>query len=246
MRRWHAQCFRPVCPTRDTAITMSNPTAQRPAPIATFAALSGVAGFVDAACFLALSKVFTAHVTGNFAALASALLKPDGTAWLRVTVIVAFAFGIVSAVGTARVVARTRLADAAPAATRYIVVGVEAAWLVVLLAVHALPIGDPWARLSIAWFAGGAMGCQSALSKLPGRLGIGGRTTVMTTNFTEWTIAAIERNPHDRALTQLSWQLLFFLAGAAAGAIGESRFGVVALVAPLAVLVILAFTRAFR
>jgi uncharacterized membrane protein YoaK (UPF0700 family) len=44
-----------------------------------FVALSAVAGFADAACFLALSKVFTAHVTGNVAALASVLVTSDDT-----------------------------------------------------------------------------------------------------------------------------------------------------------------------
>lgn len=54
-----------------------------------------------------------------------------------------------------------------------------------------------------------------------------------------------ERDPPDSALMQLSLQSLFFLAGAAAGALGVSRFGVGALVVPLAVLAVLAVMRFF-
>ncbi|MEX3937174.1 DUF1275 family protein [Paraburkholderia phymatum] len=46
--------------------------------------LSAVAGFVDAACFLGLSQVFTAHVTGNLAALARALVIASNVVELRV------------------------------------------------------------------------------------------------------------------------------------------------------------------
>ncbi|PTB17885.1 hypothetical protein C9I57_25500 [Trinickia symbiotica] len=206
-----------------------------------FVVLSAVAGFVDAACFLALSKVFTAHVTGNLAALASALVKPDETTALRIAVIVAFAGGGVCAVIAARII--TIDGRAAPMRARRAVILVEAAWLALLLASQAVLSDGTWARYAVALCAGAAMGCQSALSKLPGELSMGTPTTVMTSNFSAWTIALVERmtrrhdrDRHDRTLVQLSLQLLLFVAGAAAGALGLHRFGIAVLGVPLALL----------
>jgi uncharacterized membrane protein YoaK (UPF0700 family) len=234
-------------PSADAAHERPNPPSSPHPPISTFTVLSAVAGFVDAACFLALSQVFTAHVTGNFAALASALVKHDSTAWLRLTVILAFAIGTCSAVCAAHViVCHSRIAIVR---ARRIVIGVEAAWLGLLLISHAVLSDDTWARYAIALFAGGAMGCQSALSKLPGALSMGAPTTVMTSNFTAWTIALVERfarkksEPKEQTLMQLSFQLFAFIVGAAAGALGVHRFGIVVLVLPLLFLSTLALTR---
>ncbi len=211
----------------------------RPA-MSMFVVLSAVAGFVDAACFLALSKVFTAHVTGNFAALASALVKPDETTGLRIAVVIAFAAGGVCAVFTARIVAID--GRAAPTRAHRAVIVVEAAWLALLLVSHAVLNDEVWARYAVALCAGAAMGCQSALSKLPGEVGMGTPTTVMTSNFSAWTVALVERvtrrerDRHDRTLVQLSLQLLLFVTGAAAGALGLHRFGIAVLGVPLALL----------
>lgn len=235
-------------PSTDAPHKVPEPPRNPDPPISMFVALSAVAGFVDAACFVALSQVFTAHVTGNFAALASALVKHDRTTWLRLAVIISFAIGTLSAVCAAHViVARGPIAITR---TRRIVIGVEAAWLGLLLTSQAILSDDTWARFAIAFFAGGAMGCQSALSKLPGALSMGTPTTVMTSNFTAWTIALVERVSRkerpskDRTLIQLSLQLVVFIAGAAAGALGVYRFGIFVLILPLLLLVALALTRA--
>lgn len=221
-----------------------------------FVVLSAAAGFVDAACFMALSQVFTAHVTGNFAALASALVKPDGATGLRVAVIGAFAGGGVCAFCVA--CALDARDDAAPAPVRRAVIRVEAAWLALLLVLDAVLPEGAWARYAVALCAGAAMGCQSALSKLPGAAGLGTPTTVMTSNFSAWTLALAQRltrrkpgagdaddaaAAQDRTLVQLSLQLLVFMTGAAAGALGEQRFGVMALAVPLALLAALSFSR---
>jgi len=235
--------------------------------MAMLAALSAVAGFVDAACFLALSQVFTAHVTGNFAALASALVKLDAATGLRLAVIVSFAGGAISAVFVAHAVGgyeREVTATAtAPARVRRAVMHAEATWLLFVLVAHAALPGplDPshaLARYAVAIFAGAAMGCQSALSRLPGDAALGAPTTVMTSNFSGWAMALGQRllrlphdwhhprdphDPHDHTLTRLSLQLGLFILGAAAGASGEHRFGVAVLAAPLAGLLILGATR---
>ncbi len=209
-----------------------------------FVVLSAVAGFVDAACFLALSKVFTAHVTGNLAALASALVKPDETTGLRIAVIVAFVGGGLCAVYAARTV--TIDGRDAPMRARRAVIVVEAACLALLLVSQAVLSDEAWARYAVALCAGAAMGCQSALSKLPGEVGMGTPTTVMTSNLSAWTIALVEhmtrheRDRRDRTLVQLSLQLLLFVAGAAAGALSLHWFGIVVLGVPLALLVGLA------
>ncbi len=223
-----------------------------------FVVLSAAAGFVDAACFMALSQVFTAHVTGNFAALASALVKPDSATGLRVAVIGAFAGGGVCAFCVA--CALDARDAAAPAPVRRAVIRVEAAWLALLLVLDAVLPEGAWARYAVALCAGAAMGCQGALSKLPGAAGLGTPTTVMTSNFSAWTLALAQRltrrkpgagdaddaaaaAAQDRTLVQLSLQLLVFMTGAAAGALGEQRFGVMALAVPLALLAALSFGR---
>lgn len=235
-------------PSTDTSHTTPGPATVQSPPLSMFVLLSAVAGFVDAACFLALSQVFTAHVTGNFAALASALVKPDRTIWLRLAVIVSFAIGTVSAVLAGHLIVSRR--PIAIARARRLVIATEAAWLGLLLVSQSVFSDAVSARYAIAFFAGGAMGCQSALSKLPGALSMGTPTTVMTSNFTAWTIAVVERftraerEPKDRTLIQLSLQLFVFIGGAAAGALGVYRFGIVVLVLPLLFLVALTLTRA--
>jgi len=202
-------------------------------------ALSAVAGFVDAACFLALSQVFTAHVTGNFAALASAIVNPDETTGLRITVITAFGVGAACAVFAAR--AARADAGGAPARVHRVVIRVELAWLALLLASHFVLRDGFWARYAIALCAGAAMGCQTALSKLPGKSALGTPTTVMTSNFAAWIVALVEYDKDDRALLQLSLQLMLFVLGAAAGAVSEHRFGIVVVAAPFALLLAPAF-----
>lgn len=224
------------------------------------AVLSAVAGFVDAACFLALSEVFTAHVTGNFAALASALVKPDVATLLRLAVIASFAIGAASAVVAAHGAgADEREPDAGAAArVQRAVIGVEVVWLALVLVAYAvlpgpLDAAHPLVRFAVASFAGAAMGCQSALSKLPRGAALDAPTTVMTSNFTAWVMALATRlivrrarRPGDRTLGPRSLQLALFLAGAAAGAFGVHRLGIGAMVLPLAVLLVILVSRLQR
>lgn len=209
----------------------------------TTAVLSAVAGFVDAACYLGLSQVFTAHVTGNLAALASSLVHPSSVAGLRVEVLIAFGIGAASGRLTA-----LRSAGDAPERTLQAIIRTEALWLVGLPVADLLLRGHALHLPAVAWFAAGAMGCQSA----GGRLQATARaTTVMTSNYTQWSIAltdallpvratAQQKRESRRLLKALTLQLAMFVIGAAAGALGEHRFGFEVIGVPLAALIVVA------
>ena len=178
--------------------------------------LSGVAGFVDAACFLGLSSVFTAHVTGNIAALASAFAKPSPETLLRLNVLFSFGAGVVLCCLAAR--------RARPCVRRLVLLQLEATPLALLVLVQPLFVGTPLMRVAVATLAGAAMGCQAALNKT----GAFARqpTTVMTSNFTHWVALFVlpadpEQPPSERreAHLRLTCCLAAFCAGAALGAL---------------------------
>src|SRR6185437_2119240 len=194
--------------------------------------LALVAGFVDAACFRGLSEVFTAHVTGNFAVLAVAIVGPRPAVLLRVVVIAAFGGGAIIASLMTR-----RLTAFEPVMRRALLV--ELVMLAAVLAAHFALGGLPSEKLWIALFAAAAMGAQSALSKFA--QGLSSPTTVMTSNYTQWAISLVnvlapldvESARAARAhLARMSLLLLAFVPGAFAGAYGEARFGFWALWAP--------------
>lgn len=200
------------------------------------AILAMVAGYIDAACFLGLSEVFTAHVTGNFAALASSAVVPSATAVLRIEVVTAFGVGA----AFTRLATR-RLAAFEPILRRVLLL--ELAMLALALTGYFALGNLPLERLWVAVSAAAAMGAQSALSKLPHSLP--SPTTVMTSNYTQWTICVVDALAAPDAasgraaraqLAALSALLLAFVPGAFAGAYGEARFGFAALLAPFLVI----------
>lgn len=238
------------------------PATQRP-DVALSGLLALIAGFVDAACFTGILEVFTAHVTGNIAALASTVARSNGTGALRVSALVAFGVGAASA-WFARV--------AGPPAEAHVDFGrhrrllqrllaIEALWLVALV-IAATWLGPhvdaatPRACIVIA-LAGAAMGCQSAMSKLPA--GLDHPSTVMTSNYTEWVLLVLDaslalvRRCDDREpviatfcrLGKLTMLLLCFALGALAGALGEARAGMEVMLLPLALL-LFALVRSVR
>jgi uncharacterized membrane protein YoaK (UPF0700 family) len=164
-------------------------------------------------------------VTGNFAALAVAIVGPRSAVLLRVVVIAAFGVGAIIAG-----LLTQRLTAFEPIIRRSLLV--ELAMLAAVLAAHVafggLPSEKPW----VAIFAAAAMGAQSALSKIP--QGLSSPTTVMTSNYTQWAISLVnvlapldaESGRAARAhLARMSMLLLAFVPGAFAGAYGEARFG---------------------
>jgi uncharacterized membrane protein YoaK (UPF0700 family) len=210
-----------------------------PAPrtsIGASAVLAAVGGFMDAACFLGLFSVFTAHVTGNIAILASELARPIEGVLLRAEVLPAFACGIASAY----IAMSARQPAAGDAGMRRGLL-VQMAWFGFLLADLILP-GPPATDSSasayiITFCAGAGMGAQAATSRLCGR--VAQATSVMTSNFTQFVIGIIDlfrgrRQPGDsRQLALLGTVLMAFGAGAGAGALAEIRCGLASIAAPL-------------
>lgn len=218
--------------------------------MSTIALLAAVAGFVDAACFLGLNEVFTAHVTGNIAGLASSLFKPSPVALLRVEVLIAFAVGAVAA----RIITLGRKADPGMRTLQCIVAN-EALWLALAVAAELLLVDGVSKRYAIAGCASAAMGCQSAASNLPS--GIGLPTTVMTSNYTQWSISLLEAllarasgasqlNAAFARLVSMTVALLSFAGGAIAGAACEPAAGFVMLGVPLAALLVWSALTALR
>ena len=204
--------------------------------------LALTAGFVDAACYLGLSEVFTAHVTGNIATIASAVAPPTHAVGLRIEVLVAFAIGVFSVRVSTRSVAHADARSMRKARRR--VLTVEAVWLLAFVgAWYALGAAGTHetTRDALTLFAGGAMGAQSTLPRLPGKGPMSRGTTFMTSNYTQWAMSltdvigdlvkptrgvdedAARAARHD--LAQLSLLLAAFVLGAMAGAESDMRFG---------------------
>ena len=209
-------------------------------PRASFAAsavLAAIGGFIDAACFVGLFDVFTAHVTGNIAMIASEMVHPLRGVLLRAVVLPAFAGGIVSAY---ILMSAGQPASSDAALRRGLLV--QTGWFGLLLTAVAV-LGSPVtardaSAFAVTFCAGAGMGAQSALSKLSARLG--NPTSVMTSNFTLFVIGLVDalRGRHrgaddSRQLRLLGTLLLSFAAGAAGGGIGEARFGFLVLGLPL-------------
>ena len=198
--------------------------------------LSVVAGFVDAACFLGLNQVFTAHVTCNIAAFASSFVNPLPDGALRVAVLGAFAIGATGGRAAQIWFDRTQR----PRGLDPFVCG-EALWLALLLVANLFLPDEPLKQYALGSCAAAAMGCQSAGTGLRTEMRL--PTTVMTSNFTQWAIAlfdvlapGIRPAPRREAFhdfMRLTLLLVAFGMGALAGALGEHRFGFSVLVVPL-------------
>ena len=146
------------------------------------------AGFVNAAGFLGLQGLFTAHVTGNFVTLGAALVFGTHGAIAKVLALPAFMV----------VIALTRLAEVALAARNIpaprILLGTKTIFLLLffVLAVGLGPFPDsdePAALLT--GFAGiAAMAIQNAVQRL--HFGSLPPTTIMTGNTTQVVLDAVD------------------------------------------------------
>ncbi|MBY0260424.1 DUF1275 family protein [Methylobacterium sp.] len=202
--------------------------------------LAFVAGFVDAAAFIALAGLFTAHVTGNFVMIGAELVSTSSGVVAKLLALPAFVLAVAGA--------------------RLLALGLERRgraplpWLLALevlllagfgLAGFALtPLGSPdgVAAVSVGMLGVAAMGVQNAI----GRLGLPhlAATTVMTINVTQavidlvdWARGAVAPDgPARLRMRRMLPAVLAFALGALAGAFGVAAwsFGCVAL--PIAVL----------
>ena len=205
------------------------------------AALAFVAGFVDAAAFIALTGLFTAHVTGNFVLIGAELVASSTGVLAKVLALPVF----MGAVAWARILAlllERQGADPLPW-----LLALEAALLAgfglcgTVLSPLDAPDGAP--ALVVGMLAVAAMGVQNAIGRLS--LGHLAPTTVMTVSVSQAVIDAMDlilktsgnAAPARARLLRLLSAIATFAAGALCGAYGIAylAFGCVAL--PIMVLI---------
>ena len=204
-------------------------------------ALAFVAGFVDAAAFIALTGLFTAHVTGNFVLIGAELVTSSTGVLAKVLALPVF----MGAVALARILAlllERQGADPLPW-----LLAVEAALLAgfglcgTLSSPLNAPDGAP--ALVVGMLAVAAMGVQNAIGRLS--LGHLAPTTVMTVSVSQAVIDATDlilRTSGNAATTRARLlrvlpAIATFAAGALVGAFGIAHlaFGCIAL--PIMVLI---------
>lgn len=201
----------------------------KPVPLPVLLSFAG--GYIDTLGFLALSGLFTAHVTGNFVTLAAALVL--GSAGIVAKLIALPVF--------MAVVALTRLAGRAIGARAFFALFAVKTGLLVVFAVLGValsPFADADRPLAIAtgMAAVAAMAIQNAIQRL--HLPAAPPSTLMTGNTTQAVIDAVDlltsaAAPDSRArLGRMGTALLAFAAGCAAAALLFAGFGRWAFLAP--------------
>jgi uncharacterized membrane protein YoaK (UPF0700 family) len=198
--------------------------------------LSLNAGYVDAAGYLALQGVFTAHVTGNFVTLGASLALGTSGAIAKLLALPVFCALIFA----------TRLLDSAliqrnwPALDVLLAIKVLVLACGAALAIHFGPFrnADSWQAVVSAMVLVSAMAMQNALHRV--HLGTTPPSTIMTGTTTQVMIdladrihrrAASESQPPAR-LAQMATSVLIFATGCAAAAFLYSRVGVMCFVVP--------------
>lgn len=223
--------------------------------------LSAVAGYVDAAGFLALFGLFTAHITGELVAagMEFAGVGTSGVS-LRLATIPVF---IVSVAATALVARATRRRGQRPLTA---ILGLMTLALAIFCAVGValrsrLEGPDAWAVVLTGAFGVFAMGIQNTLMRdvLSGL----GPTTLMTGNLTRLTMDIVEvvlpeedvgtgrdaarrRTEASRRLGKSATPVVAFLLGTALGGAATSMFGLWSIALPAIVIGVLTLSTWLR
>ncbi|KQP95509.1 YoaK family protein [Methylobacterium sp. Leaf117] len=203
--------------------------------------LAFVAGFVDAAAFIALAGLFTAHVTGNFVLLGAELVSTSVGVVAKLLALPAF----VIAVAVTRLLALA-LERRGAAPLRWLLaleIVLLAGFAVMGLALSPLGSPDGAAAVTVGMMGVAAMGVQNAI----GRLGLAhlAATTVMTVNITQavidlvdWARGAVPPDgPARGRLRRMVPAVLAFAIGALAGAFGVAAWSFGCLAIPIAALI---------
>lgn len=203
--------------------------------------LAFTAGFVDAAAFIALAGLFTAHVTGNFVLIGAELISSSTGVIAKVCALPAFILAVVVTRLVALALERRGFAPLRALLGFEAVVlaafGVFGVWL----APFASP--DSLSAVSVGMLGVTAMGIQNAIGRLA--LGHLAATTVMTVNVTQTVLDAVDLwrgklGDEGQARARLRRMLpavIAFAVGALAGAFGVAAWSFWCLSVPVAVLV---------
>lgn len=208
--------------------------------------LAFVAGFVDAAAFVALAGLFTAHVTGNFVLLGAELVSTSTGVVAKLLALPVF----VAAVAATRLVALAlEMRKRAPLPW---LLAFEASLLFAfcLSGILLSPIGSPdgFKAVFVGMLGVAAMGIQNAVGRLA--LGHLAPTTVMTLSVTQAVIDGVDllRRAPDPAnqrrgrLRRMVPAVIAFAVGALAGAFGIALGSFGSLAIPIVVLLALILT----
>jgi uncharacterized membrane protein YoaK (UPF0700 family) len=207
--------------------------------------LAFTAGFVDTLGFVALFYFFTAHVTGNFVVLGSALTQPLHGLIAKVLALPTF----IIAVGAVRFYGRSLEQRGISAAPRLL--AMEAVFLAIFMTLGcvATPLIDGDAPMAVVTALSGvvAMGIQNAGSRTV--FANLSPTTVMTGNVTQLVIDTVDLiagvpaagAPALRARIRRFWPpVVAFAGGAGCGALGFKLGGFLSLLVPTLVVLGLA------
>lgn len=198
--------------------------------------LSFNAGYVDAAGFVALQGLFTAHVTGNFVTLGAALVLGTSGTLAKLLALPVFCVVVIAA----------RLLNTALSNRNWpaleVHIGLQVLLLVTgaTLAIRFGPFHDVdsaravWTGMVLV----GAMAIQNALHRI--HLGSMPPSTIMTGTTTQVMIDLADRihapqgveSQSGARLAQMSTNILFFAIGCGAAALLYSRVGVQCFVLP--------------
>jgi uncharacterized membrane protein YoaK (UPF0700 family) len=207
--------------------------------------LAFIAGYVDAAGFVALYGLFTSHVTANFVLLGANLTGDGSGIAVKLAAFPAFIAGV----ATAKIAADWHLRRGSnPERTMYVL---QAVFLGCMLAagLAALPIHSADAVGVIASGLAGAfaMGIQNGHGRL--MLAAYPQTTMMTQNVTQSVIDSIDvvscrnltqRNAARTRLVDTLLPVFSFAVGALVAAIGYQHASFWTLLFPITLLTILA------
>ena len=202
--------------------------------------LAFVAGFVDAAAFIALTGLFTAHVTGNFVLIGAELISTSTGVLAKLLALPTF----ILAVAVTRLIALALERRGSPPLRPLL--ALEAAALIAFAIAGAAmsPLGSPDGvkAIGVGMLGVAAMGIQNGI----GRLVIGhlAATTVMTVNVTQAVIDLTDRLCGARLSEQVGTRLrrtlsavLAFGVGALAGAFGVAALSFWCALVPAFILV---------
>jgi uncharacterized membrane protein YoaK (UPF0700 family) len=211
-----------------------------------FARLQGLgmgflAGYVDTLGFTALFGLFTAHVTGNFVLIAVALADPGQTpTLLKLLAFPAFILGVAAA----RLLVANCERRGKPAVKPSYLLQLVLLIGFMVCGMLAEPVSRNVGALAMAagLFGAAAMGAHSAASKL--LLTHLAPTSMMTGNVTQLVIDTVDRlrGAADAATkarcAKFFWPVLAFALGCGAAAFAYLAVGFVALIVPVAILVL--------